>query len=134
MKLIKTIFAILALSASAAFAEGVSITLDPTPLCSAGFCYNVPNSAGVVIGLSVPPKYWWVPSQVYVSINGDAYVAEVPPYTYGQFNLSGVVLTDAAGSTITVSETWQGVRKCSSGRAGGCSTVYELVSGTVLIP
>lgn len=105
-----------------------TITIGPTQPCTSGFCYNVPNSAGVVIGMSVPHRYGQS-AILYVSINGDAYTGPLP---LNDSVYSGVVLTDANGNQITVSATWNGTLKCSSGHPG-CQVVWSLVTGTIVI-
>lgn len=120
----------LGLIASRAYAQTAPITIGPTEPCVSGFCYNVPNSAGVVIDMS-PPHHYGQAAQLYVSINGDAYIGALP---LNDSVYSGIILTDASGNQITVSATWNGRLKCSSGRAGGCQVVWSLVSGTLVTP
>lgn len=114
--------ALLMLIPSLALAQGATITIGPSQLCYS-FCYSVPNSAGDEINMSPPNRY----GSVYVSVNGVAYTGQLSAF---DTNYSNVVLSNTTGDEITVTASWSGVRKCSSGHPG-CSTVYYLVSGTI---
>lgn len=121
---------IAALIAAAATAQAAPITIaiGPAPGCY-GFCYNVPNNAGAVIDMS-PPHVYGQPATLYVSINGVGYTGALP---LNDTSYSNIVLSDVDGNEITVSASWVGSRHCSSGHPG-CSTVWALQSGSIVLP
>lgn len=119
---------LLVTTAAVAQTPPVTIQIGPSPACY-GFCYNVPNNAGAVIDMSPPHSYGQAAS-LYVSINGVGYTGALP---LNDSSYTNIVVSDVDGNQITVSATWVGTRHCSSGHPG-CSTVWELQSGTIVMP